>query len=527
MSRTTLLLSLSAIGALSLTVVRAQSPATQPGRNLKYERVATTTEPGVSQWPGSTRRWALVIGVDHYSDAQIGPLFGSSNDATALANTLVQYAGFPRDQVILLASNQPEERRPTLGNILTRLSNLARLVPKDGLLLLSFAGHGIERNDEAFLLPADARMSDNVRVLQATALGVRALKEWIREMGVRQVVMLLDACRNDPTAGRATTPNLMSDAFRRSFAMDEVNRDVEAFAVLHATKVGQRAYEYSEMRQGYFTWAVVEGLKGKAADGNGQVTLASLERYVQETVPRRISIDLGPDKDQRPFAEIRGYKAGELVIATAKAAGADTVPPFMAATEASLVAQRQEWDRLSQARDVAALETFRRTYPDGPYATEAGRRIEAVEWEALQRAKDAAALRGFLTRHPRGVMAEQARRELEMMDAAAIDHQLVRKVLQSYQQAFTEEDVDRIRALWPGLGRRDLGRIEEFFRIARSVSLELRPSAEPKLQAQSAAVTCRRVLKFTDERGTQRPVEDSVTVRLLKQGGAWVIESIQ
>jgi len=48
-----------------------------------------------------------------------------------LAEALVRHAGFPADQVVLLATDQPLERQPTRVNLLRRLSNLVAAVPKD------------------------------------------------------------------------------------------------------------------------------------------------------------------------------------------------------------------------------------------------------------------------------------------------------------------------------------------------------------------------------------------------------------
>lgn len=73
----------------------------------------------VKSWPIKTKRWALVIGVDQYRDGQINALKGSVNDARNLASALVRYAGFPQDQVIVLTTDQPDERQPTRINILT------------------------------------------------------------------------------------------------------------------------------------------------------------------------------------------------------------------------------------------------------------------------------------------------------------------------------------------------------------------------------------------------------------------------
>ena len=97
----------------------------------------------VQSLPGRAKRYALVIGIDQYTDPQVVGLNGAANDARMLADALVRYAGFPADQVVLLASGQTGDGQPTRGNILRKLSNLAAVVPKDGLLLFSFAGHGV------------------------------------------------------------------------------------------------------------------------------------------------------------------------------------------------------------------------------------------------------------------------------------------------------------------------------------------------------------------------------------------------
>lgn len=38
------------------------------------------------------------------------------------------------------------------------------------------------------------------------------------------------------------------------------------FATLYATEIGYRAYEYKEKKQGYFTWVLVEALRGGTAN---------------------------------------------------------------------------------------------------------------------------------------------------------------------------------------------------------------------------------------------------------------------
>ncbi len=259
--------------AISIVLLILLGASSNNVRSQPAERGLKVGE--VKTLPGQAKRYALIIGVDQYADTQITTLGGASNDAKALANALIQYAGFPGEQVTLLASDQPAERQPTRGNILRRLSNMAAVIPPDGLLLISFAGHGIERSGQAFLLPSDSQVSNDVDLLEQTAINVTQIKDRVKKIGVRQVLMILDACRNDP-AGRANADNPLTAAYTRGFNFDLRNREVQAFATLYATEVGHRAYEYKEKKQGYFTWVLVEGLRGGAENAKGEVTLAAV-----------------------------------------------------------------------------------------------------------------------------------------------------------------------------------------------------------------------------------------------------------
>jgi hypothetical protein len=493
-------------------------------RDLRVEKSPVAS--AVAQLPPISKRWALIVGVDTYEDKQISPLYAASNDANALAEAFTKYAGFPKEQVIVLASNQPAERQPTRGNVLLRLANLSRIVPKDGLLLFAFAGHGIERDNHAFLLPSDAKMSDHIRVLQSTALSVTEIRDWIQETNVRQVIILLDACRNDPTAGRGDGANKMTESYRRGFDFDSRNSQVEAFATLYATRIGQRAYEYAEKKHGYFTWAIVEALKGAAANARGEITLGSLEAFIQDAVPRQIAVDLGQGKDQRPFADVRGYKAAELILAKVDTKNLAEPAPGSSAPDPRVL-QLEEWQRLRSSRDIRLLTEYRANSPNSPFAEEATRRIELLEWEAAKEANTVDSYRAFAEKYPNGLFTEQARAAIQQSDQTEIAARMIIQAFRSYEEAYRNRDSRRIAAVWPSLGKKELGRIEDFFRIAKSVELRLESQDPPQIDNDTAVVRCRRTMRFNDERGQQKPLEDTVTIRLRKNGDQWVFEAIQ
>ncbi|HVF90980.1 MAG TPA: caspase family protein [Blastocatellia bacterium] len=271
----------------------------------------------IKEWPPSQKRYALIIGVSQYDDSRIYSLKAPSNDAIMIAEALKKYAGFPSDHIVLLASDNPKEMHPTRNIILDYMSTLTRLAGKDGLFLMAFAGHGYELDGQAFLLGSDARLSTDLRVLKDTAVSWSGIMESISSAGVKQTVMLLDACRSDPRSGRSTPkPNRVSQIYSRGIRVN-VNKptpglETTAVAKLLAAQEGEEAFEDTGKNQGYFMAAIVEGLKGAAADTDGKVTLKSLVEYVKEVVPKRVAIQ---GLTQMPVDEISYYDSDRLVIA--------------------------------------------------------------------------------------------------------------------------------------------------------------------------------------------------------------------
>src|SRR6185436_15486369 len=288
-------------------------------------------------------------------------------------------------------------------------------VPKDGLLLVSFAGHGMERSGQAFLMPSDAQISDQISFLEETAISLNRVKERIKETGVGQVLVLLDACRNDP-GGRADAPNPLSNVYTSAFNFDVRNREVQAFATLYATGIGQRAYEYTEKKQGYFSWALVEGLKGAAANEKGEITLSQLIKHVQDTVPKRIAVDLGSTKQQRPFAIIEGYRADQLVLAVTNSAsmspGSDT--PSIDLVDPAAI-ELSFWETIKNSNNVEDFKSYLEKYPDGQFASLAKSRANFVRpagnpgggdspemsyWNAIKDSQNPSDFRSYVTKFP-------------------------------------------------------------------------------------------------------------------------------
>jgi len=129
-------------------------------------------------------------------------------------------------------------------------------------------------------------------------------------------MLFFDAFRKEP----------LGEEFTRGLTFDTRNQEAAAFAMLLATGVGQRAYESQIKKQGYFTAALIEALKGRAAGGGREVTLDRLVKYLETNVPAEAQRDLGADAQQRPLALVEGYQSDELTLAVSES-GAPPAKP--------------------------------------------------------------------------------------------------------------------------------------------------------------------------------------------------------
>lgn len=250
-------------------------------------------------------RWALLIGIDQYSNDIITPLRGASHDAYTLRDVLVKQAKFPSDNVFCLTSDD-KGSLPNLGNILTKLDYIASEAKQGDVFLFFFAGHGVSIDEQNYLLAYESDIRPFL--LPKTALSVEELNHYLGKIQSGNTILILDACRNNPSSGRGDEDNLMTESF-----VDDV-KDIQFRATIYACKTGQRAYEWPGKERGIFSVVLEEALNGKAdKDLDGKVTLHETEIHLAEYVSKRARSEVG--KSQDPWIDMSGDpRAGNLVL---------------------------------------------------------------------------------------------------------------------------------------------------------------------------------------------------------------------
>jgi len=216
--------------------------------------------------------YVLAVGVSEYPGNL--KLNYAADDAKALAEVYQEHSKslYRRVEVKLMVDNDATRR-----NILQGLTWLRKQMTQNDVAVVFFAGHGAKDHDGTFyLLPVDVDTED----LLSTAVPGDQIKRTLAGIPGRFILML-DACHAGAVEGqsRRAATSLTDDLVR-----DLVSDDFGVIVMCSA--MGREfALESPQVKHGYFTLALVEGLSGKAAyNQDGVVQLNGLDLYVTDRV---------------------------------------------------------------------------------------------------------------------------------------------------------------------------------------------------------------------------------------------------
>ena len=153
---------------------------------IKLAALASTCWLSMSQ-AMAENRIALVIGNSNYTTVTALP--NPANDAKAMA-TFLTSAGF---EVVQAPDLTQSDLRRTIGNF----ARTAAAKGPDTVVLVFYAGHGLQVDGENFLVPVDAQIEREADVpLQAMRLA--DVMNALSTIHSKSTVVILDACRNNP-----------------------------------------------------------------------------------------------------------------------------------------------------------------------------------------------------------------------------------------------------------------------------------------------------------------------------------------
>lgn len=236
---------------------------------------------------------AIVVGINLYPG--LGNLSGAENDARSFYDWLISPlgGGVPTDNVSLITTSKfhppdplgPTDAKPEIGALQRAFDRLLDISEKNddagkGLrigrrLYLYFAGHGIELNHydtaQNVLLAANATRQRIGYHFHATGY----LNHFLRKGCFEEAVLFMDCCR-EPDLRQCPLNSVPYDTGRQA-SSKPTNQ-----LIGYATKSGRLARErlIGGATRGVFTTALLAGLGGAAAEGNGDITATSLSNWL-------------------------------------------------------------------------------------------------------------------------------------------------------------------------------------------------------------------------------------------------------
>ncbi|MBV9390178.1 MAG: caspase family protein [Chroococcidiopsidaceae cyanobacterium CP_BM_ER_R8_30] len=236
---------------------------------------------------GEAKLWVFLVGVNQYQDDSLSSLRYSATDCQGLGEALSKATqGFPRKEVIIYHDFAAQP--PMLETVRASLQRIVSEAQLQDTILFYFSGHGVldPKTQQAFLCLADTQ-KDN---LVATGLGLQELLQMLGESYAYQQLICLDTCHSGDMrlgGGRGAVEiqgNSISPLLNPTPQLMHVLRQRAAqskgFCALLSCDQGQQSWEFPELGHGVFTYYLMQGLLGEAADSQGVIDADGLYKYV-------------------------------------------------------------------------------------------------------------------------------------------------------------------------------------------------------------------------------------------------------
>ena len=256
---------------------------------------------------------ALLVGIGDYDRALTGlpPLKYPVPDIAAIGGVLKQ-EGY---EVALLT-----DQAATAGGIRETFRELSKALDQgEGTFLFYFSGHGFRSGTENFLATFGTSAAD----LASQGLSLSEVQKMLLATGAKRRMAFVDACRNDPSDTRSV------GAPARSF---QELKESEGLRVLYSTAPGEVSYEDDGLQHGVFSYFLLEGLRGKAANSaDPLITFDDLRDYVTHEMT---SYGITRRRVQKPYQ--LGESSGDFLLAKRPDASAQAAVPLTVATTTPL-----------------------------------------------------------------------------------------------------------------------------------------------------------------------------------------------
>lgn len=162
---------------------------------------------------------------------------------------------------------------PEAGTIEDELADFLEKPGPDDTTIVFLAGHGVNVDEDYYFIPSNGKKRDAEKWQRTSLVQWEDIQTALEDAEGRRI-MMVDTCH-------------AANAFNARMEKDAIDARIFVFS---ATDANNTAAELETLGHGVFTFAVLEGLKGKASMGGDGVRLLPLASYVDAEV-RKLTAD--------------------------------------------------------------------------------------------------------------------------------------------------------------------------------------------------------------------------------------------
>jgi uncharacterized caspase-like protein len=252
---------------------------------------------------GTAKLWVLLIGVNQYQDPTFPALKYAAIDCQGISKALAAATDpFPHKEFLI--HNDLVEQTPSLARVEFSLRRLVAEAQVQDTILIYFSGHGVvEPTEQQTVL---CLYDTDREHLLTTGLPIQIVLEMLRHCAAHSQLLWLDACHSGNMRSLEQSPKMRTGAEidapeerlrQRHLRLEQegsilLNPSTQLLASLRqavsnrgfyallSCDEGQQSWEFPDLGHGVFSYYLMRGLNGAAADDQGIIDADSLYRYV-------------------------------------------------------------------------------------------------------------------------------------------------------------------------------------------------------------------------------------------------------
>lgn len=225
--------------------------------------------------------YLFTVGVNEYRNPKYNLNFAVA-DATGFEEEVKKTSVNLFDKIIVTSLRNSKVTKAAVINAIKEVQLKAK---EQDMFMFYYAGHGVmsdatKGESQFYLVPYDiTQLYGRNDMLAEKGISAGELKELSKTINAQKQVFILDACQS---SGALESVAVRGAAEEKALA--QLARSTGTFWIT-ATGTQQFATEFAELGHGVFTYSLMEGLQGKADNGDKRITIKELSAYIENRVP--------------------------------------------------------------------------------------------------------------------------------------------------------------------------------------------------------------------------------------------------